>query len=155
MENRPRLLSLCMQWLGGNHADAEDVLSRVSLKAIEFLTVEQRSVRHFKPWFTRSLRNACVDFLRAKNRICLTISVDGVSTERPDRAVANIELRVALERSIAELSPGIRQAFVLRVVDGISYHDIAQALEISPAAARKRVELARRRLRHELTFHHH
>lgn len=49
------------------------------------------------------------------------------------------ELRGALAAALAELSPGVRDAVALRVVDELSYRDVALRLGVAEPAARARV----------------
>jgi RNA polymerase sigma-70 factor (ECF subfamily) len=51
-----------------------------------------------------------------------------------------------LERALAQLPAHERDAVDLRVIDELGYDEIAQHLEIKPAAARLRVSRALRRL---------
>lgn len=48
-------------------------------------------------------------------------------------------LRTVLAAALAQLSPGVREAVQLRVVDEVSYPDVARLLGISEQAARARV----------------
>lgn len=49
------------------------------------------------------------------------------------------ELRGELAAALAQLSPGVRDAVALRVVDELPYRDVAQRLGIAEPAARARV----------------
>ena len=49
------------------------------------------------------------------------------------------ELRAELSAALSELSPGVRSAVQLRIVDELSYADLARRLNISEQAARARV----------------
>jgi RNA polymerase sigma-70 factor, ECF subfamily len=54
--------------------------------------------------------------------------------------------RPSLRAALAELPPHERRALELRVVEELSYDDVARSLRIRPAAARLRVSRALRRL---------
>ena len=54
--------------------------------------------------------------------------------------------RVALAKHLESLAPGERDALELRIVKELSYEEVAERLEIRPAAARLRVSRALRRL---------
>lgn len=54
--------------------------------------------------------------------------------------------RPSLRAALEELPPHERRALELRVVDELSYDDVARSLRIRPAAARLRVSRALRRL---------
>ena len=53
------------------------------------------------------------------------------------------ELEVALRQAIAELPDERRIVIVLRDVEGLSYDEIAQALELEPGTVRSRLHRAR------------
>jgi RNA polymerase sigma factor (sigma-70 family) len=69
--------------------------------------------------------------------------------ERPEAAVDLVgelerragmhDLRRELAAALAELSPGVRNAVHLRVIEQVGYPDVAERLGISEAAARARV----------------
>ena len=53
---------------------------------------------------------------------------------------------MALAKHLESLAPGERDALELRIVKELSYEEVAERLEIRPAAARLRVSRALRRL---------
>lgn len=57
------------------------------------------------------------------------------------------ERRQRVERAVAALPPMQHAALVLRVVEGLSYDDIAAAIGANPDAVRSNLRLARARLR--------
>ena len=59
-------------------------------------------------------------------------------TELAERAGLN-ELRAELAGALAQLSPGVREAVRLRIVDDLAYPEVAGRLGISEQAARSRV----------------
>lgn len=80
---------------------------------------------------------------------CERRALDRLKLERPPAdpdLLAEIEhraglaaLRVELAAALAQLSPAVRGAVQLRVVDELTYPDVAQRLGISEQAARARV----------------
>tara|TARA_R110001599_G_scaffold200828_3_gene397632 strand:+ start:18332 stop:18541 length:210 start_codon:yes stop_codon:yes gene_type:complete len=60
--------------------------------------------------------------------------------------LANEALR-QLEKKLDEIPNVLRVTFVLRFGEGLAYAEIANRLGISSATARKRIQLARDRLR--------
>ena len=61
-----------------------------------------------------------------------------------------LETEETVEQAIQKLPFLLRQAFILRCIEELSYPEIAQRLEITEANARKRVEQARAKLRKSL-----
>jgi RNA polymerase sigma-70 factor (ECF subfamily) len=56
--------------------------------------------------------------------------------------------RLVLVRQLDALPSGEREALELRVIDELPYRELAERLDIQPAAARLRVSRALRRLAH-------
>jgi len=67
----------------------------------------------------------------------------GISLERA-------ELRESMRKAIDGLPDDARRTFLLREVDGLSYAEIARALEIPKGTVMSRLHYARRRLREAL-----
>jgi RNA polymerase sigma-70 factor (ECF subfamily) len=72
------------------------------------------------------------------------------STPRPDAALERNELEAALGRAIAELPEDRRIVVVLRDLEGLSYEEIAQALDLELGTVRSRLHRARADLRDKL-----
>jgi DNA-directed RNA polymerase specialized sigma24 family protein len=78
---------------------------------------------------------------------------DTVTNDRclsPLSAVLKQELEEKFQQSVLHLSPTLYQAFCLRFYEKQSYTDIARSQSISVCNARKRVHLARTKLKQEL-----
>jgi RNA polymerase sigma-70 factor (ECF subfamily) len=105
------------------------------------------------PWLLGIARNVLADTVRrdqietrARERLGLPLDLateDGF-TEVEER----LSPRLALERQLDALPPGEREALELRVIDELPYQELAEHLDIQPAAARLRVSRALRRLAH-------
>lgn len=156
LADQPYFRRMCVRWLRGNRQEAEDVLSRGSLRALEYLRRHPGGVERFRPWILRILFNLCLDTVRAAGR-CVAEPDEGGDAPAltapgasPDRAVYCDELRGALSGAFASLPPRLSVAFSLRVLDDLEYDDICRRLGITPENARKRVQQARARLRDRL-----
>lgn len=62
--------------------------------------------------------------------------------ERPDEAMQRTELRVLLQRKVAELPPVLREIFLLRHVEGLSTKETAEVLAVTEATVRARLHRA-------------
>jgi RNA polymerase sigma-70 factor (ECF subfamily) len=158
LNHRPHLWSLGLRLMQGNRAEAEDVLSITALKA--HANYPHLAHRLLKPreWLTTLLRNVCMD--RYRERQCrgeLLSSLDeshaqGLTLLPPGFANPEEQLCVqarleSLGVTIEYLPQGLRQPLLLRFVDGISYEEIALRMGLTQANVRKRIQLARARLR--------
>jgi RNA polymerase sigma-70 factor (ECF subfamily) len=69
----------------------------------------------------------------------------------PEMVFGNAELRKILELSLSKLGEGLRSVFVLRDIEGLSIEEVADALDLTPAAVKTRTLRARLQLREELS----
>lgn len=68
---------------------------------------------------------------RAQDRAMLAFAESAPTSTLPERAAESAELRAALERAIAELPARRREVFLLRMVDDLSYAEIAHVMGTS------------------------
>lgn len=133
-----------------------------------------RSIRRFEgrssfyTWFYRMVLNTCID-LKRRDRSDREVEWEEGSaleaeardeglagagapapSDDPEEAASRAELRRALAAAIEELPDGARETLLLREVDGLSYAEIAEALEIPKGTVMSRLHYARRRLRDRL-----
>ncbi len=141
----------------GNPADAEDMAQEAFLKAYRSLS-EFRGDSKFSVWLYRIVSNVCLDFLRKqKRRQTVSLSVEDDEGEEtqldiPDLAQSPEELlerrmtREAVQKGLALLPPDQRQILLLREIQGLSYEEISQALDIEPGTVKSRIFRARKKL---------
>ena len=99
--------------------------------------------------------NACLDELR-KRKTKLSTSLDGMldagwspadERDTPEKHVLSAEKRTVIQQTIAELPEDMRSAVVLRDIQGFSYDEIAQMLEINVGTIKSRISRGREKLR--------
>lgn len=66
---------------------------------------------------------------------------------QPELLAEQREQQEALQRALDQLSPEHRQVLLLRVVQQMSYDEIAQALSLESGTVKSRISRARRQLR--------
>jgi RNA polymerase sigma-70 factor (ECF subfamily) len=104
------------------------------------------------PWLLGIARNvlrqsARQDRIATTARERLGLPVDLATEEGYALVEERLSPRLALAEAIDELPDHERQALSLRVVEGRPYAEVAEVLDVRPAAARLRVSRALRRLR--------
>ena len=76
------------------------------------------------------------------------------SVETPFDSMQRREVRMALECGLRELDERLRQAVVLRDIEGLAYNEIAETLGIAPGTVKSRIlrgrEALKKRLQHRL-----
>ena len=128
----------------GNPSTAEDVAQEVFVKVHEHAG-SIRNTTKFKSWILSLTRNLSIDFIRkSKNRKELSISqpdfLDNLSQTRPELSVeqdfhCNVSPRELPLLSSLNLMQ--REIVVLRIVEGMSYQEIAEITGCSPENTRK------------------
>jgi RNA polymerase sigma factor (sigma-70 family) len=103
------------------------------------------------PWLLGIARNvlresARRDRIETRARAKLGLPLDLAAEDGFADVDQRLSPRQGLARALEQLPPHERRALELRVVDDLPYGEVAERLEIRPAAARLRVSRALRRL---------
>ena len=124
----------------GDRALAEDLTQDIFLRIHQGLP--GFSLRcQFTTWVFQVAKNRILDELRAQERRPSRVAVfDEVSlVAAGDAPLEQVETIDAVWRSVAGLNPDLRMALLLRDVVGMSYNEIADALEITLATVKWRI----------------
>jgi RNA polymerase sigma-70 factor, ECF subfamily len=134
------------------HDVATDLVQASFVKAYTNLA-HCRDPERFGAWLYRILANACKDHLKSRRRRDVSLedqtSLADVAVS-PAAALERSELRSVLNAAIAKLPDSLREAFVLKHVEGRSYEEIAEMLDTSVPALKMRVHRAREALKDAL-----
>ena len=126
----------------GDEADAEDATQDAFVHAWRSLGAF-RADAAFSTWMYRIVTNRCLNVLRARRRTEPLPADREAPASRPERIVEARWQVEDLKLAIAHLSPEQRAPFVLRELEGLSYQEIAGALDLSVAAVKGRLHRAR------------
>ena len=144
--------NLCLRMVS-NPTDAEDLAQEAFVKAWKGLRFYKHEAA-FSTWLYRLTSNVCIDFLRRqKKTVSLTVEEDAPELEVPDAAplpeeqVLNKEKQQAVAAAMAQLEEEYRLALTLRVVDDLTYEQIAEVLDIKVGTVKSRIARARERMR--------
>jgi RNA polymerase sigma-70 factor (ECF subfamily) len=134
--------ALCMT---GSPDVAEDILQLSFIKAYQHLA-EVRG--RFDAWVFRIVANGCKDWLKNIRRSHLSYDEDDQpsSYATPDEELDRTELRSDLDRALSTLPASLREAFVMKHVEGRSYEEMADLLGTTVGALKMRVHRAREAL---------
>jgi RNA polymerase sigma-70 factor, ECF subfamily len=110
-----------------------------------------RKPDRIRVWLLALLRNRTLDHLKERRRrdVPLDEAADATADRVPD-ALTSLSARTTLERALAALPETLREAFLLRHVEDMSYEDMAELLDTTLAGVKMRVSRARDALRREL-----
>ena len=139
--------------LTGNPHDAEDLTQDVFVRVF-------KSINSFKPgtlegWLHRITTNLFLDGARRKQRIrmdALSVAPDhvwGSATSAGDLHAEGV-LDADVAEALAALTPEQRVAVVLCDIEGLSYEEIADVLDVKLGTVRSRIARGRSQLRDSL-----
>ncbi len=154
------IYNLCLR-MTGNPEDAADMTQEAFLKAWRSLSSFQFE-SSFSTWLYRLTTNTCLDYLRSLKRrpqCSLTVEDDegeeqvlDVTDEAPtpEEALLSAEERSQLVHALSQLEASQRQIITLRVVNDLSYAEIAEILDVKEGTVKSRLARARDNLRKKL-----
>ena len=140
---RQRLFAYTRQMLGGARSDAEDVLQDVFLRAYGALRHDDRPVT-LRAWLYRVAHNRCIDHLRRPVPPPAEIfELSRTPTLDPPAETARREDLRLLVQDVQRLPEQQRSALLMRELDGLSYAELADALDTSVPAIKSLLVRAR------------
>jgi len=136
----------------GHDQDAQDAVQEGVLKAYRhFRDFDGRS--GFRTWLLKIVTNAALDSGRKrKRRPMLRIDeaeeggVEAATQDDPALGLHREDLKKILYAALDRLTPKLRSAFVLFAEAGLSYQEIAAALDIPIGTVMSRLHQARQKL---------
>jgi RNA polymerase sigma-70 factor (ECF subfamily) len=130
--------------LVGDRALAEDLTQEVFLRVYQGLS-QFSSRSRFTTWLFQVTKNRVLDELRAiERRPRAVVNLDEIAPlEVVDQPLERTETIDAVWRAVDALNVDLKMALLLRDVVGLSYTEIADALEITLATVKWRIYKAR------------
>ena len=141
---RQRLFAYVRQMLAScSRQDAEDVLQDVFVRAYGALRSDNREM-NVRAWLYRVAHNRCIDHLRRP--VPPAAEIFEVSRKPLHDPVEEAQRRDDLRRLVADvgnLPEQQRSALLMREIDGMSYADLAAALDVTVPAVKSLLVRAR------------
>jgi len=134
--------------MGLGTQDAEDAVHDVFLAVHDDLASFRREASP-KTWIYRIAVNHCLNRLRSLRRS--RVLPWSLFSRRSDPPASAPPEDYGVLKLLAILSPKLKAAVALKDVEGLSYEEVARALEISPGTAMSRVARGREKLRELLS----
>ena len=140
--------------LTGNVADAEDLTQDVFIRV--FRSLDRYTPGTFEGWLHRITTNLFLDGARRRQRIRFDALSDehaarlAGSLPAPDVHVLDRGFDADIEQALLELSPDFRAAVVLCDIEGLTYEEIADVLDLKLGTVRSRIHRGRSLLRKAL-----
>lgn len=152
-----QVYNLCLR-MCGNQEDARDLSQEAFVKAWRGLQFYQFEAA-FSTWLYRLTSNVCIDFLRRKKRAPQTVpplqNENGEDVEpevadslpSPEEQLLHRERQSQIAWAMGQLEPEFRQVLTLRVIQELSYEQIAEITELKVGTVKSRIARARWKLK--------
>ena len=153
LKYQSRLVKLISRYMR-DHAEVMDVAQEAFIKAYRALP-NFRGDSAFYTWLYRIAINTAKNHLASQSRRSVEMSVDIHEAEQyagawelrdsasPERLLMRDEIQETVAKAIAELPDDLRMAITLRELEGLSYEDIADAMDCPIGTVRSRIFRAR------------
>lgn len=149
------IFNLAYRMAGGDAEKAADWTQEIFLRIYRYLD-RFKGKSSLKTWIYRIALNHCRSKLSRRRWFTTPLAEEagyeeGVELEDPghgpEAAALNHDCGRMLNRALAQLAPAFREAVVLCDVQGLSYQEIAEVLDIRMGTVRSRIARGRERLR--------
>ena len=149
-----KVVKLVMRYVR-NPAEAEDIAQDAFIKAYRALP-QFRGDSAFYTWLYRIAINTAKNAVVARDRNPVDFDLDMTNNEEsyemqgrlkdsetPEALVLTDEIRTTVNNAIANLPDDLREAIVLRELEGLSYEEIAARMDCPVGTVRSRIFRAR------------
>jgi RNA polymerase sigma-70 factor (ECF subfamily) len=138
----------------GNQEDADDITQEVFVRAcVSWDGLYER--QQLSAWLYRIATNLCIDLLRRRKRVfwrSLTKPAQGELVSEEDNIVwladpggiPQVAEREVIRQALEQIPTEYAVALVLSAAQGLSYHEVAAVVGISPNAAATRISRAKK-----------
>jgi len=156
-----RVYGICYRFTN-SQSEAEDLTQEVFLKMFRNLGSFDPAKGGFTTWLTTLTRNLLVDNYRRTRMERASDSLDETYDGEEDgptkgdkladggksqeQLVAGLELRAQIQKALAQVSPDLREAVILRDLEDMDYKDIAEILGVPQGTVKSRISRGRAEL---------
>jgi len=154
-----QVYNLCLRMVT-NPEDAQDLAQEAFLKAWRGLAF-YKGDSSFATWLYRLTSNVCIDFLRRQKRrptVSLTVDDEAEDWELsvpdtallPEQQVEQKELQRDIAAAMDQLGEEFRMILTLRIMQELSYEQIAEVMDLKVGTVKSRLARARIKLKNIL-----
>ena len=147
-----RVFNLCYRFTS-NSTEAEDLSQEVFLRIYRTLASYRTAYGGFPTWLTSVTRNLLVDHYRRSRRERMTDALEDVMAvveekqspvRTPDKAGHGARTeRSKCSAALSRLSPELREAVILRDLQGLEYNEIREVLSVPEGTVKSRINRGR------------
>ncbi|MEI8705553.1 RNA polymerase sigma factor [Pseudoalteromonas sp. B62] len=151
-----RVRACCYKWLYSDQDRVEDAMAQACEKALKVYIQDSSQIENMFAWLCRIAHNICMDIHRLNSKESDLVKQANSSstqfyfTESRSQTLESeyerIHLYQKLMDAINDLPNDLKQVIQYKFIYEMEYSEIANQLQISQENARKRVQLARKKL---------
>ncbi|HKE55690.1 MAG TPA: sigma-70 family RNA polymerase sigma factor [Pyrinomonadaceae bacterium] len=145
------------RWLVHNESDAEDVVQEAYLRAFKFFGGYYGG--DSRSWLLTIVRNTCYTWLQQTRALRLAEPIEdnleevGLDYANPEvLLLQNVDSQV-VRSALQQLPVEFREVMVLREMEGLSYKEIANVVDVPLGTVMSRLARGRKRLQELLAQH--
>ena len=137
------------RWMMRNDHDAEDAVQEASLRAFRYFRTFAGG--NGRAWFLRIVRNTCHGGRRRIRGVTDPFDEERHSSRQsaadPEALMLRTDTAVLVERAIGSLPDRFRELLILREMEGLSYRELAEVMDIPIGTVMSGLSRAREALR--------
>jgi RNA polymerase sigma factor (sigma-70 family) len=144
------------RYLTRDDADADDVVQEAFLRALRYFGGFRGEASQSRAWVLAIVRNTAHTWLRrhradaSTTEFDETIHSDAAADEHPGSELARRDSQATLAEALAALPDHLREVIVLREIEGLSYKEIGEVMDVPIGTIMSRLSRARKRLQETL-----
>ena len=135
----------------GRRDEAEDLTQEIFIRVYQNLKSYRPDAGTFQNWVLRVGRNLIIDHYRQSRRFQQAAGTEEMETmnlkddkvPNPHRAAEQVEASRFLRDGLSALSPELKEAIILRDLEGMAYQEIAELLSIPEGTVKSRINRGR------------
>jgi RNA polymerase sigma-70 factor (ECF subfamily) len=138
------------RWHTRNPHDADDVVQEASLRALRYFGTFTGG--NARAWFLRIVRNACIDWRGRRGRAAIDPFDEQEHSgewpaRNPETSLLAADVAQSITRAMNQLPDRLRQVLILRELQGLSYRELADVINVPPGTVMSRLSRARQAFR--------
>lgn len=149
-ENQSGLMRYALNFLGSVD-DARDVVQDVFEKL--WIHAERIEVEKAKGWLYTCAHNTMLNFIKRRNRLSYVQSIQLDAGSSVDRF--SFESNEIIEKTVSMLPPLQKSILLLRDLEGYTYEEIGDLLELNPSQVKVYLFRARLKVKNQLKTVHY
>ncbi len=135
----------------GRKDEAQDLTQEIFIKVYQNLKSYRSDAGTFQNWVLKVGRNLIIDHYRQTRRFQQTVGTEEMETMNlkdetlpsPYRAAEQVEASRFLRDGLQALSPELKEAIILRDLEGMAYQEISELLGIPEGTVKSRINRGR------------